>query len=66
MNDAEAICAFWYAEGRDTYRPIWFQKNDAFDAEISDEMGDLGPSVSRGDRNDRGDRGDRRRGGRRR
>ncbi len=39
---------------------------DAFDAEISDEMGDLGPSVSRGDRNDRGDRGDRRRGGRRR
>lgn len=37
---------------------------DAFDAEISDEMGDLGPSVSRGDRGDRG--GDRRRGGRRR
>jgi uncharacterized protein (DUF924 family) len=41
MNDAEAILAFWYAEGRDTYRPIWFQKNDAFDAEIRDRFGAL-------------------------
>mgnify|MGYP003853480711 CR=1 FL=1 len=41
MNDAEAIRAFWYAEGRDTYRPIWFQKNDAFDGEIRDRFGAL-------------------------
>jgi len=41
MNDAEAIRAFWYAEGRDTYRPIWFQKNDAFDAEIRERFGAL-------------------------
>ena len=41
MNDAEAILAFWYAEGRDTYRPIWFQKNDAFDAEIRERFGAL-------------------------
>ena len=45
MSDAEAIRAFWYAEGRDTYRPIWFQKNDAFDAEIRDRFGALiGPA----------------------
>ena len=41
MSDAEAIRAFWYAEGRDTYRPIWFQKNDAFDGEIRDRFGAL-------------------------
>jgi len=41
MSDAEAIRAFWYAEGRDTYRPIWFQKNDAFDAEIRERFGAL-------------------------
>ena len=41
MNDAEAILAFWYAEGRDTYRPIWFQKNDSFDAEIRERFGAL-------------------------
>ena len=41
MNDAEAIRAFWYAEGRDTYRPIWFQKHDAFDGEIRDRFGAL-------------------------
>ena len=41
MSDAEAILAFWYAEGRDTYRPIWFQKNDAFDAEIRERFGAL-------------------------
>ncbi len=41
MNDAEAIRAFWYAEGRDTYRPIWFQKIDAFDAEIRTRFGAL-------------------------
>jgi len=41
MNNAEAIRAFWYAEGRDTYRPLWFQKNDAFDAEIRERFGAL-------------------------
>ncbi|MFM7607527.1 MAG: DUF924 family protein, partial [Alphaproteobacteria bacterium] len=41
MTDAEAILAFWYAEGRDTYRPIWFQKNDEFDAEIRARFGAL-------------------------
>jgi uncharacterized protein (DUF924 family) len=41
MTDAEAILAFWFAEGRDTYRPIWFQKNDAFDAEIRERFGAL-------------------------
>jgi uncharacterized protein (DUF924 family) len=41
MSDAEAILAFWYAEGRDTYRPIWFQKNDEFDAEIRERFGAL-------------------------
>jgi len=41
MSDAEAILAFWYAEGRDTYRAIWFQKNDAFDAEIRERFGAL-------------------------
>lgn len=41
MSEADAIRVFWYAEGRDTYRPIWFQKNDAFDAEIRDRFGAL-------------------------
>jgi uncharacterized protein (DUF924 family) len=41
MSDAEAILAFWYAEGRDTYRPIWFQRNDSFDAEIRERFGAL-------------------------
>lgn len=41
MTDAEAIRAFWYAEGRDTYRPTWFQKNDQFDAEIRVRFGAL-------------------------
>jgi uncharacterized protein (DUF924 family) len=45
MSDAEAILAFWYAEGRDTYRPIWFQRNDSFDAEIRERFGALiGPA----------------------
>ncbi|MCA3301278.1 MAG: DUF924 domain-containing protein [Roseomonas sp.] len=41
MNDAEAILAFWFAEGRDASRPIWFQKNDSFDAEIRERFGAL-------------------------
>ena len=52
------------ASGRET---VSFE--DAFDAEMREEFGDLGPGTERpsgGDRGDRGDRGGNRRGGGRR
>jgi uncharacterized protein (DUF924 family) len=32
MTDAADVLAFWFADGPDTRRAAWFQKDDAFDA----------------------------------
>lgn len=38
---ADAILPFWFADGPDTFRPCWFQKNESFDNEIRDRFGAL-------------------------
>ncbi|MES2711793.1 MAG: DUF924 family protein [Pseudomonadota bacterium] len=40
MN-ADAVLAFWFAEGSDTPRKAWFVKDEAFDAAIRDQFGAL-------------------------
>lgn len=41
----DAVLAFWFAEGRDTPRPAWFARDDAFDAAIRAQFGTLlGPA----------------------
>jgi uncharacterized protein (DUF924 family) len=35
------VLDFWFAEGPDGYRPAWFQRDDAFDAEIRARFGAL-------------------------
>ncbi|MDB5383909.1 MAG: hypothetical protein JWO26_3541 [Rhodospirillales bacterium] len=37
----DPILAFWFADGRDTSRPIWFKRDDAFDAAIREQFGTL-------------------------
>jgi uncharacterized protein (DUF924 family) len=41
MTDAERLLAFWFADGPDTWRDAWFQRDDAFDAGIRDGFGAL-------------------------
>ena len=64
VADAGSIVAFW----RDAGYERWFERDDAFDAELAGELGDLGPggeAGGNGGRDDRGgDRGGRDRGGR--
>jgi uncharacterized protein (DUF924 family) len=36
---AEDILAFWFSEGLATARPIWFQRDEAFDAAIRQRFG---------------------------
>ena len=38
---ADDILAFWFADGPDTFRPAWFQKNPEFDEEIRARFGAL-------------------------
>jgi len=35
------VLAFWFSEGRDGYRTIWFERDDGFDAEIRTQFGEL-------------------------
>jgi uncharacterized protein (DUF924 family) len=37
----QSILAFWFADGRDTSRPIWFKRDEAFDAAIREQFGSL-------------------------
>jgi uncharacterized protein (DUF924 family) len=37
----DAILAFWFAEGRETFRRAWFARDDAFDSAIRDRFGHL-------------------------
>lgn len=37
----DAIRTFWFADGRDSPRKAWFTRDDAFDAAIRDQFGDL-------------------------
>jgi uncharacterized protein (DUF924 family) len=39
--DAERLLAFWFADGPDTFRQAWFQRDDAFDAACRDGFGAL-------------------------
>ncbi|MFN8996605.1 MAG: DUF924 family protein, partial [Pseudomonadota bacterium] len=41
MSDAEAIRAFWDAEGRDNSRPTRLQTNDAIETELRERFGAL-------------------------
>jgi len=41
MNGARDILNFWFADGPDSFRPAWFQRDDAFDAEIRQRFGTL-------------------------
>ena len=38
---ADAILEFWFADGPDTFRPCWFQKNEDFDNAIRERFGAL-------------------------
>ncbi len=38
---ADAILQFWFADGPDTFRPCWFQKNEDFDNAIRERFGAL-------------------------
>lgn len=41
MIGPDAVLAFWFADGPDTHRAAWFERSDAFDAEIRDRFGAL-------------------------
>lgn len=41
MTHFDDALAFWFSEGPDTFRKAWFEKNDAFDADIRSRFGDL-------------------------
>ncbi|MGX9965939.1 DUF924 family protein [Roseomonas sp. F4] len=41
MTQPDDILAFWFSEGPDTFRKAWFLKDDAFDASIRANFGDL-------------------------
>jgi uncharacterized protein (DUF924 family) len=41
MNTAREILTFWFAGDLGTARPVWFQRDDAFDAAIAQRFGDL-------------------------
>jgi uncharacterized protein (DUF924 family) len=41
MNGAHDVLDFWFQDGLDTFRPAWFQRDDAFDAEIRQRFGAL-------------------------
>ncbi len=40
-TDAEKVLSFWFAEGPDTFRLAWFERNDAFDETCRTAFGDL-------------------------
>jgi len=41
MTDIDRILAFWFAEGPDTSRQVWFRKDETFDATCRDSFGHL-------------------------
>ncbi len=41
MTDQDRVLGFWFAEGPDTFRQAWFQKDDAFDAACRAAFGHL-------------------------
>ncbi|MBI0435732.1 DUF924 family protein [Roseomonas sp. KE0001] len=41
MTQPNDILDFWFSEGLDTPRAAWFQRDDAFDADIRRRFGDL-------------------------
>ncbi len=41
MTQPHDILAFWFAEGPDSFRKAWFQKDEAFDASIRARFGAL-------------------------
>ncbi len=49
MTGPETLLAFWFAEGPDTFRQAWFQRDDAFDAEIGARFGTLVAAARGGD-----------------
>jgi uncharacterized protein (DUF924 family) len=40
-DDAARLLGFWFAEGPDTFRKAWFEKDEAFDAECRSGYGAL-------------------------
>ncbi|WP_424812815.1 DUF924 family protein [Roseococcus sp. YIM B11640] len=40
-GSVQEILDFWFADGPDTFRQAWFQRDDAFDAEIRARFGHL-------------------------
>lgn len=40
----EILLEFWFAEGPDTARPVWFRRDDAFDAALRENCGALRPA----------------------
>jgi uncharacterized protein (DUF924 family) len=40
-DDAARLLAFWFADGPDTWRQAWFQRDDGFDAACRDGFGGL-------------------------
>lgn len=41
MTQPQDILSFWFSEGRSKPRPVWFRRDDAFDAEIRTRFADL-------------------------
>ncbi len=39
MTTPRDVLDFWFADGLDTFRQAWFQRDDGFDAEIRDRFG---------------------------
>jgi uncharacterized protein (DUF924 family) len=38
VTTPQAVLAFWFADGPDTWRPIWFRRDPAFDAAIRERF----------------------------
>jgi uncharacterized protein (DUF924 family) len=48
MSGPQDVLDFWFSEGIETFRMAWFQRDDAFDAEITHRFGALVPAAREG------------------